>query len=95
MHNLDNSDYPLLYVQVLGEAMTGISHNAKNSNLPAFGDSVSSGSKALCGLTEAAAQVNISFTKRIVTANHAYTCAEKIQKPCLSIIGMVCNAAGS
>ncbi|XP_032887603.1 talin-1 isoform X2 [Amblyraja radiata] len=42
--------------KVLGEAMTGISHNAKNSNLPAFGDSVSSGSKALCGLTEAAAQ---------------------------------------
>ncbi|XP_069780289.1 talin-1 [Narcine bancroftii] len=42
--------------KVLGEAMTGISHNAKDSNLPAFSDSVSSGSKALCGLTEAAAQ---------------------------------------
>ncbi|KAJ8260864.1 hypothetical protein COCON_G00165870 [Conger conger] len=42
--------------KVLGEAMAGISHNAKNSNLPEFGDSVSSGSKALCGLTEAAAQ---------------------------------------
>ncbi|GCB73134.1 hypothetical protein scyTo_0006641 [Scyliorhinus torazame] len=42
--------------KVLGEAMTGISHNAKNSDLPAFGNSVSSGSKALCGLTEAAAQ---------------------------------------
>ncbi|XP_062898877.1 talin-1 [Mobula hypostoma] len=42
--------------KVLGEAMAGISHNAKNSNLPAFGDSVSCGSKALCGLTEAAAQ---------------------------------------
>lgn len=38
--------------------MAGISHNAKNSNLPEFGDSVSAGSKALCGLTEAAAQVN-------------------------------------
>lgn len=37
--------------------MAGISHNAKNSNLPEFGDSVSAGSKALCGLTEAAAQV--------------------------------------
>jgi len=37
--------------------MAGISHNAKNSNLPEFGDSVSSASKALCGLTEAAAQV--------------------------------------
>uniref|UniRef100_A0A673A8Z6 Talin-1 n=1 Tax=Sphaeramia orbicularis TaxID=375764 RepID=A0A673A8Z6_9TELE len=42
--------------KVLGESMAGISHNAKNSNLPEFGDSVSSGSKALCGLTEAAAQ---------------------------------------
>ena len=39
--------------------MAGISHNAKNSNLPEFGDSVSAGSKALCGLTEAAAQVKI------------------------------------
>lgn len=45
-------------VQVLGEAMAGISHNAKNSNLPEFGDAVSSASKALCGLTEAATQVN-------------------------------------
>lgn len=44
-------------MQILGEAMAGISHNAKNSNLPEFGDSVSSASKALCGLTEAAAQV--------------------------------------
>ncbi|XP_042587905.1 talin-1 [Cyprinus carpio] len=42
--------------KVLGEAMAGISHNAKNSNLPEFGDSVSSASKALCGLTEAATQ---------------------------------------
>uniref|UniRef100_A0A7N8XU39 Talin 1 n=1 Tax=Mastacembelus armatus TaxID=205130 RepID=A0A7N8XU39_9TELE len=42
--------------KVLGESMAGISHNAKNSNLPEFGDSVSAGSKALCGLTEAATQ---------------------------------------
>nr|XP_023649582.1 talin-1-like [Paramormyrops kingsleyae] len=42
--------------KVLGEAMAGISHNAKSSNLPEFGDSVSSASKALCGLTEAASQ---------------------------------------
>uniref|UniRef100_A0A4W4H654 Talin 1 n=1 Tax=Electrophorus electricus TaxID=8005 RepID=A0A4W4H654_ELEEL len=42
--------------KVLGEAMAGISHNAKNSNLPEFGDAVGSASKALCGLTEAAAQ---------------------------------------
>ncbi|KAK6492675.1 talin-1 [Huso huso] len=44
--------------KVLGEAMAGISHNAKNSKLPEFGDSVSSASKALCGLTEAAAQAS-------------------------------------
>nr|XP_061836684.1 talin-1-like isoform X1 [Nerophis lumbriciformis] len=44
--------------KILGESMAGISHNAKNSNLPEFGDSVSSGSKALCGLTEAAAQAS-------------------------------------
>ncbi|MGH0179282.1 UNVERIFIED_CONTAM: hypothetical protein FKN15_001239 [Acipenser sinensis] len=44
--------------KVLGEAMAGISHNAKNSKLPEFGNSVSSASKALCGLTEAAAQAS-------------------------------------
>lgn len=49
--------------QILGESMAGISHNAKNSNLPEFGDSVSGGSKALCGLTEAAAQVKSSLLK--------------------------------
>ncbi|KAM4707766.1 talin-1 isoform 1-T1 [Discoglossus pictus] len=42
--------------KVLGESMTGISQNAKTSNLPEFGESVSAASKALCGLTEAAAQ---------------------------------------
>uniref|UniRef100_A0A8C7E281 Talin 1 n=1 Tax=Naja naja TaxID=35670 RepID=A0A8C7E281_NAJNA len=42
--------------KVLGEAMAGISQNAKNSKLPEFGDSVSTASKALCGFTEAAAQ---------------------------------------
>ncbi|XP_038639998.1 talin-2 [Scyliorhinus canicula] len=42
--------------KVLGEAMTGISHKAKTGDLPAFGDSVGIASKALCGLTEAAAQ---------------------------------------
>lgn len=44
-------------LQVLGESMAGISQNAKNSKLPEFGDSISAASKALCGLTEAAAQV--------------------------------------
>ncbi|KAM3910355.1 LOW QUALITY PROTEIN: talin-1-like [Leptodactylus fuscus] len=42
--------------KVLGESMAGISQHAKTSNLPEFGDSVSTASKALCGLTEAAAQ---------------------------------------
>ncbi|XP_056662049.1 talin-1 isoform X2 [Monodelphis domestica] len=42
--------------KVLGEAMTGISQNAKNSNLPEFGEAIRTASKALCGFTEAAAQ---------------------------------------
>uniref|UniRef100_A0A8D2JXH4 Talin 1 n=1 Tax=Theropithecus gelada TaxID=9565 RepID=A0A8D2JXH4_THEGE len=42
--------------KVLGEAMTGISQNAKNGNLPEFGEAISTASKALCGFTEAAAQ---------------------------------------
>ncbi|XP_012433052.4 talin-1 isoform X2 [Taeniopygia guttata] len=42
--------------KVLGESMAGISQNAKNSKLPEFGNSISAASKALCGLTEAAAQ---------------------------------------
>ncbi|GCC33394.1 hypothetical protein chiPu_0011863 [Chiloscyllium punctatum] len=42
--------------KVLGEAMTGISQKAKTGDLPAFGESVGIASKALCGLTEAAAQ---------------------------------------
>uniref|UniRef100_A0A8C3KIW8 TLN1 protein n=1 Tax=Calidris pygmaea TaxID=425635 RepID=A0A8C3KIW8_9CHAR len=37
-------------------SMAGISQNAKNSKLPEFGESISAASKALCGLTEAAAQ---------------------------------------
>lgn len=44
-------------MQVLGESMAGISQHAKNSKLPEFGDAISAASKALCGLTEAAAQV--------------------------------------
>uniref|UniRef100_A0A5F9CM20 Talin 1 n=1 Tax=Oryctolagus cuniculus TaxID=9986 RepID=A0A5F9CM20_RABIT len=42
--------------KVLGEAMTGISQNAKNGNLPEFGEAIATASKALCGFTEAAAQ---------------------------------------
>lgn len=37
--------------------MTGISQNAKNGNLPEFGEAIATASKALCGFTEAAAQV--------------------------------------
>uniref|UniRef100_A0A670KKK7 Talin 2 n=1 Tax=Podarcis muralis TaxID=64176 RepID=A0A670KKK7_PODMU len=42
--------------KVLGEAMAGISQNAKTGDLPVFGECVGVASKALCGLTEAAAQ---------------------------------------
>uniref|UniRef100_A0A8B9VPC5 Talin 1 n=1 Tax=Anas zonorhyncha TaxID=75864 RepID=A0A8B9VPC5_9AVES len=42
--------------KMLDESMAGISQNAKNSKLPEFRESVSAASKALCGLTEAAAQ---------------------------------------
>ncbi|XP_039255846.2 talin-2-like isoform X1 [Styela clava] len=40
----------------LGESLSGISQHAKNSKLEEFGESVTNASKALCGLTEAAAQ---------------------------------------
>ncbi|XP_073508831.1 talin-2 isoform X3 [Phyllobates terribilis] len=42
--------------KVLGESMAGISQNAKTGDLPVFGNCVGVASKALCGLTEAAAQ---------------------------------------
>ncbi|XP_029314184.1 talin-2 isoform X3 [Cottoperca gobio] len=42
--------------KVLGESMAGISQNCKTGDVSAFGDSVGSASKALCGLTEAAGQ---------------------------------------
>uniref|UniRef100_A0A6I8NXF9 Talin 2 n=1 Tax=Ornithorhynchus anatinus TaxID=9258 RepID=A0A6I8NXF9_ORNAN len=42
--------------KVLGESMAGISQNAKTGDLLAFGECVGIASKALCGLTEAAAQ---------------------------------------
>uniref|UniRef100_A0A8C7ZN04 Talin 2a n=1 Tax=Oryzias sinensis TaxID=183150 RepID=A0A8C7ZN04_9TELE len=44
--------------KVLGESMAGISQNCKISDVTAFGDSVGSASKALCGLTEAAGQAS-------------------------------------
>uniref|UniRef100_A0A674KFR5 Talin 2 n=1 Tax=Terrapene triunguis TaxID=2587831 RepID=A0A674KFR5_9SAUR len=42
--------------KVLGESMAGISQNAKTGDLLVFGECVGVASKALCGLTEAAAQ---------------------------------------
>ncbi|KAM4743629.1 talin-2a isoform 1-T1 [Anableps anableps] len=44
--------------KVLGESMAGISQNCKTGDVLAFGDCVGSASKALCGLTEAAAQAS-------------------------------------
>lgn len=48
---------PLCSLQVLGESMAGISMNCKTGDVAAFGDCVGSASRALCGLTEAAGQV--------------------------------------
>uniref|UniRef100_A0A8C3LNM1 Talin 2 n=1 Tax=Chrysolophus pictus TaxID=9089 RepID=A0A8C3LNM1_CHRPC len=42
--------------KALGESMAGISQNAKTGDLLVFGECVGVASKALCGLTEAAAQ---------------------------------------
>ncbi|XP_023585623.1 talin-2 [Trichechus manatus latirostris] len=53
--------------KVLGESMAGISQNAKTGDLPAFGECVGVASKALCGLTEAAAQVLSAAT---IVAKH-------------------------
>ncbi|KAM9408896.1 LOW QUALITY PROTEIN: talin-2-like [Pholidichthys leucotaenia] len=44
--------------KTLGESMAGISQNCKTGDVSAFGDSVGSASKALCGLTEAAGQAS-------------------------------------
>ncbi|XP_032375625.1 talin-2 [Etheostoma spectabile] len=44
--------------KVLGESMAGISQNCKTGDVPAFGNCVGLASKALCGLTEAAAQAS-------------------------------------
>ncbi|XP_036390816.1 talin-2-like [Megalops cyprinoides] len=44
--------------KVLGESMAGMSQNCKTGDVPAFGECVSTASKALCGLTEAAGQAS-------------------------------------
>lgn len=45
--------------------MAGISQNAKTGDLLVFGECVGVASKALCGLTEAAAQVKHLFVKPV------------------------------
>ncbi|XP_030623059.1 talin-1 [Chanos chanos] len=87
--------------KVLGEAMAGISHNAKNSNLPEFGDSVSSASKALCGLTEAAAQgaylVGVSDPnshagqKGLVDPAQFARAKQSIQMACQNLVDPACT----
>uniref|UniRef100_A0AAY4DRD1 Talin 1 n=1 Tax=Denticeps clupeoides TaxID=299321 RepID=A0AAY4DRD1_9TELE len=88
-------------VEVLGEAMAGISHNAKNSNLPEFGDSISSASKALCGLTEAAAQgaylVGVSDPnshagqKGLVDPAQFARAKQSIQMACQNLVDPACT----
>uniref|UniRef100_A0A673HTX9 Talin-1-like n=1 Tax=Sinocyclocheilus rhinocerous TaxID=307959 RepID=A0A673HTX9_9TELE len=87
--------------KVLGEAMAGISHNAKNSNLPEFGDSVSSASKALCGLTGAAAQgaylVGVSDPnshagqKGLVDPSQFARAKQSIQMACQNLVDPACT----
>ncbi|XP_062334693.1 talin-1 isoform X2 [Osmerus eperlanus] len=87
--------------KVLGEAMAGISQNAKNSNLPEFGDSVSAGSKALCGLTEAAAQgaylVGVSDAnshagqKGLVDPAQFARANQSIQMACQNLVDPACT----
>ncbi|XP_033951567.1 LOW QUALITY PROTEIN: talin-1 [Pseudochaenichthys georgianus] len=87
--------------KVLGESMAGISHHAKNSNLPEFGDSVSGGSKALCGLTEAAAQaaylVGVSDPnssagqKGLVDPSQFARANQSIQMACQNLVDPSCT----
>ncbi|KAJ8392765.1 hypothetical protein AAFF_G00072490 [Aldrovandia affinis] len=87
--------------KVLGEAMAGISHNAKNSNLPEFGDSVTSASKALCGLTEAASQASYLVAvsdpnshagqKGLVDPSQFARANQSIQMACQNLIDPACT----
>ncbi|KAK2818760.1 hypothetical protein Q5P01_024321 [Channa striata] len=87
--------------KVLGESMAGISQNAKNSNLPEFGDSVSSGSKALCGLTEAAAQAaylvavsdpnSTAGQKGLVDPAQFARANQSIQMACQNLVDPACT----
>uniref|UniRef100_A0A669BSW6 Talin 1 n=1 Tax=Oreochromis niloticus TaxID=8128 RepID=A0A669BSW6_ORENI len=87
--------------KVLGESMAGISHNAKNSNLPEFGDSVSTGSRALCGLTEAAAQAayllgvsdpnSTAGQKGLVDPAQFARANQSIQMACQNLVDPACT----
>uniref|UniRef100_A0A8C5F7V3 Talin 1 n=1 Tax=Gadus morhua TaxID=8049 RepID=A0A8C5F7V3_GADMO len=87
--------------KVLGESMAGISHNAKNSNLPEFGDSVSAGSKAVCGLTEAAAQAaylvgvsdpnSTAGQKGLVDPSQFAKANQSIQMACQNLVDPICT----
>uniref|UniRef100_H3ANX1 Talin 1 n=1 Tax=Latimeria chalumnae TaxID=7897 RepID=H3ANX1_LATCH len=87
--------------KVLGESMAGISHNAKNSNLPEFGDSISSASKALCGLTEACLEaaylVGVSDPnshagqRGLVDPAHFARANQAIQMACQNLVDPACT----
>uniref|UniRef100_A0A672FSY2 Talin 1 n=1 Tax=Salarias fasciatus TaxID=181472 RepID=A0A672FSY2_SALFA len=85
--------------KILGESMAGISHNAKNSNLPEFGDSVSSGSKALCGLTEAAGAYLVGVSdpnssagqKGLVDPAQFARANQSIQMACQNLVDPACT----
>uniref|UniRef100_A0A8C1L4F7 Talin 1 n=1 Tax=Cyprinus carpio TaxID=7962 RepID=A0A8C1L4F7_CYPCA len=85
--------------KILGEAMAGISHNAKNSNLPEFGDSVSSASKALCGLTEAAGAYLVGVSdpnshagqKGLVDPSQFARAKQSIQMACQNLVDPSCT----
>uniref|UniRef100_A0AAY4DR41 Talin 1 n=1 Tax=Denticeps clupeoides TaxID=299321 RepID=A0AAY4DR41_9TELE len=85
--------------KVLGEAMAGISHNAKNSNLPEFGDSISSASKALCGLTEAAGAYLVGVSdpnshagqKGLVDPAQFARAKQSIQMACQNLVDPACT----
>ncbi|KAG7268298.1 hypothetical protein CRUP_023093 [Coryphaenoides rupestris] len=94
-------DNALRELEVLGESMAGISHNAKNSNLPEFGDSVSAGSKALCGLTESAAQAaylvgvsdpnSTAGQKGLVDPSQFAKANQSIQMACQNLVDPACT----
>uniref|UniRef100_A0ABM5FUZ6 Talin-1 isoform X2 n=1 Tax=Pogona vitticeps TaxID=103695 RepID=A0ABM5FUZ6_9SAUR len=89
--------------KILGEAMAGISQNAKNSLLPEFGESIGTASKALCGFTEAAAQaaylVGVSDPNSqagqhgLVDPTQFARANQAIQMACQNLIDPACTQA--